>query len=243
MSNPPVAPRQVLTLTVVHAGVSDPSSTRLLADRIAQKSIDALRDIGIAATVRSIELGPIAVEIARSIVSGMPDPKVQDAVAQLAESDAVIAAAPVYKAGISGLFKSFADLIDNDLLIAKPVVLAATGGSARHSMVVDDHLRPLFAFLRTIPMPTSLYAAPEDWGSTDLGKRIARAAGELAAVLRSGAGRDIADGNRAGYRHAFGSTATRAEHSTEDVDFDTDLMRLATGGTARPPAGDRADGR
>jgi FMN reductase len=101
-------------------------------------------------------------------------------------------------------------------------------------MVVDDHLRPLFAFLRAIPMPTSLYAAPEDWGSTDLGKRIARAAGELATVLRSGAGRDIADGNWTGYRHAFGGNATRAEHSAEDVDFDTDLMRLATGGTTHP---------
>nr|WTB28375.1 NAD(P)H-dependent oxidoreductase [Streptomyces sp. NBC_00830]WTB35707.1 NAD(P)H-dependent oxidoreductase [Streptomyces sp. NBC_00830] len=243
MNNLPVAPRQVLTITVVNAGVSDPSSTRLLADRIAQKSIDALRDIGIAATVRSIDLGPLGVEIARSIVSGLPDPKVQDAIAQLAESDAIIAAAPVYKAGISGLFKSFADLIDNDLLIAKPVILAATGGSARHSMVVDDHLRPLFAFLRAIPMPTSLYAAPEDWGSTDLGKRIARAAGELAAVLRSGAGRDIADGNWAGYQHAFGGNATRAERGIEDVDFDTDLMRLATGKTARPQAGDRADVR
>ncbi|WP_406387417.1 CE1759 family FMN reductase [Streptomyces sp. NBC_00887] len=242
MNNVPTAPQQI-AITVVNAGVSDPSSTRLLSDRIAQKSIDALREIGIAATVRSIDLGPLAVEIARSIVSGIPDAKVKDAIAQLAESDAIIAATPVYKAGISGLFKSFADLIDNDLLIAKPVILAATGGSARHSMVVDDHLRPLFAFLRTIPMPTSLYAVPEDWGSTDLGKRIVRAAGELAAVLHSGAARDIADGNWAGYQHTFGGNATRAERSVEDVDFDTDLMRLATGGTAHPPAGDRAEAR
>ncbi|MFG2358638.1 CE1759 family FMN reductase [Streptomyces sp. NPDC048521] len=242
MNTVPTASQQV-TITVVNAGVSDPSSTRLLSDRIAQKSIDALREIGIAATVRSIDLGPLAVEIARSIVSGIHDAKVKHAIAKLAESDAIIAATPVYKAGISGLFKSFADLIDNDLLIAKPVVLAATGGSARHSMVVDDHLRPLFAFLRAIPMPTSLYAVPEDWGSTDLGKRIARAAGELAAFLRSGAGREIADDNWAGYRHAFGGNATRAQHGIEDVDFDTDLMRLATGQTARPLAGDQADAR
>jgi FMN reductase len=136
----------------------------------------------------------------------------------------------VYKAGISGLFKSFADLIDNDLLIAKPVILAATGGSARHAMVVDEQLRPLFAFLRAIPTPTSLYAAPEDWGSTDLGKRIARAATELALLLRSGATRDIAKDNWAGHQHQFGDNATRAQRSTEDVDFDTDLMRLAAGG-------------
>jgi FMN reductase len=84
MNNQSAARRQALTITVVNAGVSDPSSTRLLADRIAQKSIDTLRDIGITATVRSIDLGPLAVEIARSIVSGMPDSKVQDAIAQLA---------------------------------------------------------------------------------------------------------------------------------------------------------------
>ena len=217
-------------IAVISAGVSDPSSTRLLANRIAQKTIDTLREAGLTATVQPVELGPIATDIARALVSGIPGPQVQDAIGKLARADAVIAATPVYKAGISGLFKSFADLIDNDLLIAKPVILAATGGSARHAMVVDDHLRPLFAFLRAIPVPTSLYAAPEDWGSADLGKRIARAAGELAVLLRSHAPGEIADANWAGYQHQFGGNATRAQRSADDVDFSTDLMRLAAGG-------------
>jgi FMN reductase len=232
-----------VTIAVVNAGVSDPSSTRLLADRIAQKTVDTLRASGTTATVRAIDLGPLAMDIAQGIVSGMLSPKVQSAMELLARADAVIAATPVYKAGISGLFKSFADLIDNDLLIAKPVVLAATGGSARHAMVVDGQLRPLFAFLRAIPMPTSLYAAPEDWGSTDLGRRTARAAQELSVMLRSGAGRQIADSNWGGYPHQFGGNATRAGHGAEDVDFDTDLMRLAAGGSARPQGGDRAGER
>jgi FMN reductase len=220
----------VTSIAVINAGVSDPSSTRLLADRIAQQTINTLRQSGVTATVRTIDLGPIAVDIARGLVSGMPNEKVRDAIAHLAEADAIIAATPVYKAGISGLFKSFADLIDNDLLLAKPVILAATGGSARHAMVVDDHLRPLFAFLRAIPVPTSLYAVPEDWGSGDLGRRIARAAGELAALLRSQASREIAEGNWDGYQHQFGGNATRAQRSVDDVDFSTDLMRLAAGG-------------
>jgi FMN reductase len=220
------------SIAVINAGVSDPSSTRLLADRIAQKTIDVLREEGLTATVRSIDLGPIAVDIAQGLVSGMPNERVRDAIAQLAEADAIIAATPVYKAGISGLFKSFADLIDNDLLIAKPVILAATGGSARHAMVVDDHLRPLFAFLRAIPVPTSLYATPEDWGSTDLGKRIDRSARELAVLLRTKAPREIADSNWDGYQHQFGGNATRAQRSVDDVDFDTDLMRLAAGGVS-----------
>jgi FMN reductase len=210
-------------IVTINAGVSDPSSTRLLADRIAQKAIDVLP----GATVRSIDLAPIAADLARSLVSGIPAPAVQQAIEQLAGADAVIAATPVYKAGVSGLFKLFADLLDNDLLIAKPVVLAATGGTARHAMVVDEQLRPLFAFLRAMPVPTSLYAAPEDWGSADLSKRIARAAGELAALLRSGAGPQIADTNWDRYQHQFSG-------NTAEVDFDTDLMRLATGGESRP---------
>lgn len=220
----------VLTIAVVSAGVSDPSSTRLLADRIAQKTVDTIRASGGEVAVTVIDLAPIAVEIARSIVSGLPDPKVQAAIDRLAAADAIIASTPVYKAAISGLFKSFVDLVDNDLLVAKPVVLAATGGTARHAMIVDDHLRPLFAFLRAIPLPTSLYAAPEDWGSTDLSKRIARAANELTMLLLSGAPRQIADDNWSTYQHQFAGNATRAQRSAADVDFDTDLMRLAAGG-------------
>ncbi|MGI5290168.1 CE1759 family FMN reductase [Nonomuraea polychroma] len=231
-----------VTIAVINAGVSDPSSTRLLADRTAQKVIDTLRESGTTVTVRSIDLGSLAVDVAQGLVSGMPNPKVQEIIAQIAQADAIIAATPVYKAGISGLFKSFADLIDNDLLIAKPVILAATGGSARHAMVVDEQLRPLFAFLRALPMPTSLYAAPEDWGSTDLGKRMARAAGELAVLLRSGAGRDIAESNWSGYRHQFGGNVTRPDVPVVGIDFDTDLMRLAAGGASRPFVNDRTHG-
>jgi FMN reductase len=226
----PAADTTPVTLVVVNAGVSDPSSTRMLADRIAQASLDTLRAAGVSATVTTIDLGPIAVDIARSLVSGFPNEPVQEAIDRLAKADAIIASTPVYKAGISGLFKSFADLIDNDLLIARPVVLAATGGTARHAMVVDEQLRPLFAFLRALPVPTSVYAAPEDWGSSELGRRIARAAAELSLLLRSGAPRDIADDNWAGYQHQFGGNAVRAERSAGDVDFDTDLMRLAAGG-------------
>ncbi len=226
----PFAPSAQLRLVVVSAGVSDPSSTRLLADRIAQKSLDTLREAGLPATAGVVDLGPLAVDIARALVSGFPGPELKEAIARLAAADAVIAAAPVYKAGISGLFKSFADVLDNDLLVAKPVVLAATGGSARHAMVPDEQLRPLFAFLRALPVPTSVYATPEDWGSPDLGRRIARAATELTLLLRSGVGQEIADTAWDGYQHQFSGNATRAERSAADVDFTTDLMRLAAGG-------------
>lgn len=226
----PDVPAEPVRLVVVSAGVSDPSSTRLLADRTAQKTIDLLRDAGTPAVVSVIELGPLAVDIARAVVSGFPGEQLQEAIERLAGADAVIASTPVYKAGISGLFKSFADVLDNDLLIAKPVILAATAGTSRHAMVVDEHLRPLFAFLRAIPVPTSLFAAPEDWGSTSLGDRIQRAATELVLLLKSGVGRSIADTAWTGYQHQFAGHATRADRTSADVDFDTDLMKLAAGG-------------
>ena len=220
------------TIAVVNAGVSDPSSTRLLADRVAQKTVDTLHASGTTPTVRSIDLGPLATDTTQGIVSGRLNPKVQSAMELLASADAVIAATPVYKAGISGLFKSFADLIDNDLLIARPVVLAATGGSARHAKAVDEQLRPLFAFLRAIPMPTSLYAAPENWAATDLGKRITRAAQELSVMLRSGAGRQIADSNWGGYQHQFGGNATRAQRSVDH--FPDGCNGILTGSVTDP---------
>jgi FMN reductase len=217
-------------LIAISAGTSEPSTTRMLADRAAQATVDRLRDTGRNAVAHVIELAPIATEIAQSLVSGYPTPAVREAIDKLATADGVIVSTPVYKAGMSGLFKSFIDLLDNDLLIAKPVLLAATAGSPRHAMVVDDHLRPLFAFLRALPAPTSLFVEPADWGASDLGKRVNRAAGELTALIVSGVGRDIADSGWSDYQHSFAGNATRSEQTVDDVDFDTDLMRLARGG-------------
>src|SRR5919106_1015818 len=185
-------------LVVVSAGTSDPSSTRMLADRIAQRSLDRLRESEIPASVQVIELGPLAVDVA----------------------------------GVSGLFKSFADILDNDLLVAKPVLLAATGGTGRHALVIDDQMRPLFAFMRALTLPTSVYAAPEDWGAPELGERIERAAAELVVMLRAGVEDQIARQGWSRYQHQFAGNAIRAERTAADIDFDTPLMRLAAGGRA-----------
>jgi FMN reductase len=225
-------PDQPARLVVINAGVSDPSSTRMLADRIAQRSLDRLSGAGLATSLSIIDLAPLAIDIAKAIVAGFPGDKLRAAIDTLAGADAIIAATPVYKAGMSGLFKSFIDLVDNDLLIAKPVILAATAGTARHAMVADEQLRPLFAFLRAVPVPTSIFAAPEDWGAPDLGTRIDRAATELTQFVASGVGRAIVNAAWDGYQHQFAGNATAAERSAADVNFDTDLMRLAAGGSS-----------
>lgn len=227
----PEPTREPLRLVLLSAGTGNPSSTRLLGDRLAQKALDLLREAGSPATVDAVELGPLAVDVARATVSGVKSADLQAAIERLAAADGVIAATPVYKAGLSGLFKSFVDLLDNDLLVAKPILLAATAGTDRHALVVDEQMRPLFAYLRALSLPTSVFATPDDWAATDLGDRVERAAAELAALLRAGVGREIAERNWSAHQHEFGGDATRAERTAADVDFETDLMRLATGGS------------
>jgi FMN reductase len=151
-------------LIVISAGTSEPSSTRMLADRIANRTLQLLRETGTDASAGVVELAPLAVDIANAAVAGFPSEQLQAAIEQIASADAVIAATPVYKAGISGLFKSLIDVLDDDLLIAKPVLLAATAGSSRHALVVDEQMRPLFAYMRALTLPTSVFAGPEDWG-------------------------------------------------------------------------------
>lgn len=221
-------------LVVVSAGVSDPSATRLLADRVTAKALEALRRSGRDATASVIELAPIAADIARALVSGHLVGPVQEAVERIAAADGLVVSTPVYKAGVSGLLKSFVDVVEDDLVIATPVVLAATAGTERHAMVVDDLMRPLFALLRALPVPTSLFAAPGDWASPAFTRRIERAAGELAHLIDAGI-RPALTG-RDGYRHGFAGHATRSPQSADDVDFDTDLMRLAIGGAPRKDA-------
>jgi FMN reductase len=140
----------------------------------------------------------------------------------------------VYKAGASGLFKSFFDLLDNDLLIGKPVILAATAGTARHALVADDQLRPLFAYLRALPVPTSLFAAPEDWADPALNQRAERAARELILLMDSGFARAVRDEAWDAYQHEFASSAApRPDDDEPAINLNTDLMRLAAGGSPR----------
>lgn len=182
-----------LRVVAVSAGLSQPSSTRLLADRLAAATRERLaaeqdRD-GREVEVRVIELRDLAVDIANHLVSGFPSAGLREAIDAVTEADGLIAVTPVFTASYSGLFKSFFDLIDNTALTGKPVVIAATGGTARHSLVLEHALRPLFAYLRAVTVPTSVYAASEDWGSSGdeytegLPSRIRRAGGELASAV------------------------------------------------------------
>ncbi|MFG2939654.1 FMN reductase [Streptomyces sp. NPDC048282] len=167
-----------MKLVVVSAGLSVPSSTRLLADRLAAA-------VGRETEVRVevVELRDLAVEIAHNFTNGFPGRKLAAALEAVTEADGLIAVTPVFTASYSGLFKSFFDVLDKEALVGKPVLVAATGGTGRHSLVLEHALRPLFAYLRAVVVPTGVYAASEDWGAEGLEDRIERAAGELAGLM------------------------------------------------------------
>ncbi len=220
--------KQPFSLVVVTAGTSDPSSTRMLADQVAQRAADLAGRRGNQVATRVIDLRQLATEVTTAMVSGLVGPRLQSAIAALGEADGIVASTPVYAAGPSGLFTSFFQVLDSDLLIAKPVVLAATAGTARHALVVDQQLRSLFAYLRTTATPTSLFAAPEDWSDPALARRIDRAALELVLLIESGFARQVREESWHSYQHEFGSAG-----GTElSIDLDSDLMRLAAGGSA-----------
>lgn len=179
-----------LRVVAVSAGLSSPSSTRLLADRLAEATRERLAaDQDRAVEVQVVELRDLAVSIANRLVTGFPPADLREAIDAVTGADGLIAVSPVFTASYSGLFKSFFDLIENTALTGKPVLIAATGGTPRHSLVLDHAMRPLFAYLRAVTLPTSVYAASEDWGAPGdeyaegLPSRIRRAGGELASAV------------------------------------------------------------
>jgi FMN reductase len=227
MTTPPARPDR-FSLVVVSGGTSDPSSTRMLADRVAARVTALARERDEQVAVSVIDLREIATEVSTALVSQLAGPGLEQAIATLAGADGIVAAAPVYNAGVSGLFTSFAGVLDKDLIIAKPTVLAATAGTSRHALVVDEQLRALFAYLRALTVPTSVFAAPEDWSDPALSQRIDRAALELLFLMESGFAQRVKDQSWHSYQHEYGSRAG----ADDAIDLDSDLMRLATGGTA-----------
>ena len=172
------------TLAVVSAGLSNPSSTRLLADRLTTATVAALRERGTEVTVEVVELREHARDLADNLLTGFANKALQAAVDTVVGADGLIAVTPVFSASYSGLFKTFFDVLDKDALTGTPVLLGATAGTARHSLVLEHAMRPLFAYLRAVVTPTAVFAASEDWaGGPELVERIDRATGELADLL------------------------------------------------------------
>lgn len=173
------------TVVVITAGLSVPSSTRLLADQVADAVSAQVGARGEAVRLERVELRELAGDLASYMTSGgVPTARLSEVRDLVSSADGMIAVTPVFTASYSGLFKMFFDALDPDALTGMPVLIAATAGSARHSLVLDHAMRPLFAYLRAVVVPTGVFAATEDFGgTTDLSARITRAAGELAGLV------------------------------------------------------------
>ncbi len=177
-------------IVVVTAGLSVPSSTRLLADLLGDAVERAVAARGAEVEVETIELRPLAHALADHLLTGFPSGDLAEAIDHVHRADGLVVVTPVFAASYSGLFKTFFDVLDPDLLDGKPVLVAATAGTARHSLVLDHALRPLFNYLHAVVVPTGVFAATDDFGDDGgLEKRIERAAGELAALVTGGASR------------------------------------------------------
>ena len=166
-------------LVVISAGLSVPSSTKLLADRLTAATVEALEDV----EVTHVELRDLAHQVTDQLLTGFPGAELAAAQDAVRAADGLIVVTPVFSASYSGLFKSFFDVLETGVLDGKPVLVAATAGTARHSLVLEHALRPLFAYLHAVVVPTAVFAATVDFAGTDLDPRIVRAAGELALLM------------------------------------------------------------
>ncbi|ADU08017.1 NADPH-dependent FMN reductase [Micromonospora sp. L5] len=172
------------TLAVVSAGLGQPSSTRLLADQLAAAARDELAGRGATVELRVVELREHAHDVVNHLLTGFAPAALRRTLDEVAAADGLIAVTPIFNASYNGLFKSFFDVVDRDALAGKPVLLGATGGTARHSLALEHAVRPMFTYLRAATLPTAVFAAPEDWAGDDgdsaLRSRIRRAGAELA---------------------------------------------------------------
>jgi FMN reductase len=168
------------SLAVVSGGLSNPSSSRLLADMLTAATRQAG---GGQVDVTMIELRDLAQQLTEHMLTGFPGPELSEAIDAVRRADSVIVVTPVFAASYSGLFKTFFDVLEEGLLDGKPVLIAATAGTARHSLVLEFALRPLFSYLHAVVVPTGVFAATDDFGDDGLDRRIARAAGELVGLM------------------------------------------------------------
>lgn len=177
-----------LNLVVVSAGTSVPSSTRMLADRLMSATRHALARHGHDVHVTVLEARELAHEVVDATVTRFPGERLAAAMDEISRADGLIAVTPTYNQSYSGLFKALFDVIEPGAIAGVPVALGATGGTARHSLAIDYALRPMFAYLKADVVPTTVFAASEDFGS------VTTSADEDSLATRTGrVGTELAD--------------------------------------------------
>lgn len=147
-----------LRVVAVSGGLQSPSKSAGLARHLMALIADQ-----VPCQQRLVELGQLAPQLTGAVWrSQLPDAMERE-LAAVEQADVLVVATPVFRGAYTGLFKHFFDLIGQDALIDKPVLLAATGGSERHALVIDHQLRPLFSFFQARTLPLGVYATDKDF--------------------------------------------------------------------------------
>lgn len=147
-----------LRVVAVSGGLQRPSRAATLCEHL----LDLIGEVA-HSDRHLIELGGLAPQLAGALWrSQLPD-AVERELATVEQADVLVVATPVYRGSYTGLFKHFFDFIDQDALVDTPILLAATGGSERHALMIDHQLRPLFSFFQARTLPLGVYATDRDF--------------------------------------------------------------------------------
>jgi len=155
--------RSTLKVVAVSANTQRPSRTLALVEEILVR-LGAVLPID----VTLIELGQIGPKLAGTVTRSELPQDVQDDLNAIETADFLLVATPVYRASYTGLFKHLFDFVHHEALVDVPVLLAATGGSDRHALVIDHQLRPLFSFFQALTLPIGVYASEADFTNYQL---------------------------------------------------------------------------
>ncbi|MDH4906386.1 FMN reductase [Xanthomonas euvesicatoria] len=147
-----------LRVVAVSGGMQRPSKAVALAEHLLELIADHA-----PCERHLVELGALAPHFAGALWRTQVPDTVEQALCLVEQADVLVVATPVYRGSFTGLFKHFFDFIDQDALIDTPVLLAATGGSDRHALVIDHQLRPLFSFFQARTLPLGVYATDRDF--------------------------------------------------------------------------------
>lgn len=147
-----------LRLVAISGGLQRPAKSTALAEHL----MDLISD-EIPCQQQLVEIGELAPHLAGSLWRAQLPDRVEQALAAVEQADVLVVSTPVYRGSYTGLFKHFFDFIGQDALIDKPILLAATGGSERHALMIDHQLRPLFSFFQARTLPLGVYATDKDF--------------------------------------------------------------------------------
>lgn len=173
-----------LRTVILNGSLARPSKTRALLD-----AVHAQMHMQLPLETLHIDLIDLVDEMGTCLWREQLPPNALSALRTIENADILIVGAPVFRGSVPGLFKHLFDLIDTPALLGKPVLLAATGGSPRHALVIEHQLRPLLSFFQTLTLPVGVFASPQDFEdgrlkSAAIADRIDLAVQSAVPVLR-----------------------------------------------------------